>query len=146
MAVTPQSFRDQFEAFADPMEYSDAMISVYNTIAIALLNADVWDPNVLDYGTCLFIAHHLVLDRRDAATVAAGGVGGLVQGVLTSKSVDRVSASYDTAAVTMTDGAYWNMTTYGIRFLQLSRYMGAGGIQLGIGCGGPGFFTGVQSQ
>lgn len=135
MSVTPETFRQQFEAFADPNTYKDLDIETYASIALMFMNADRWGT-ALDYGTSLFIAHHLVLQTRDIAAVAAGGIPGGVQGVLTAKSVDKVAASYDVKSVTIENGDFWNMTTFGIRFLHYARMMGAGPIQIG-GRGGP---------
>lgn len=138
MAVTPESFRQTIKGFADPLKYSDIAISALVTAAVTLLNANRWDPGVIDYGTCLFVAHHLVLQERDIAVTAAGGIAGSVQGVIQGKQVDKVQVSYNTQAVVNEGASYWNMTTYGIRFYQLARMMGAGGIQIGQGPYAPG--------
>ncbi len=142
MAVTPASFRQEFKAFADPLLYSDAAITALVTAAGYLLNVNRWDPNIIDYGTSLFVAHHLVLAARDDLAASAGGIAGQVQGILISKQVDKVSAQYDWQAVINEGASYWNMSTYGIRFKQLSDLFGAGGMQLGIGYGPPGFWAG----
>lgn len=141
MAVTPQSFRQQFNAFVDPTLYSDAAITMYVGLAGSLFNQSRWDPNVIDFGTCLFVAHYMALEARDNMTAAAGGVPGAVTGVVTSKAVDKVSVGYDAGVVTLADGGFWNMTRFGIDLLRLARMMGAGGVQLGIGPPGP--LTGV---
>ena len=138
MSVTPTSFRQQFPEFKDPLLYSDAVINGYVTLAGAFLNAERWGTDVIDFGTSLFVAHYLVLSARDAMSTNAGGVPGAVTGVISSTAVDRFSAGYDTGAVTMENGAFWNMTRYGIDFLRIARMMGAGGMQLGIGPPGPG--------
>ena len=142
MAVTPSSFRQEFKAFADPLLYPDAAIAALVTAAGYLLNANRWDPNVIDYGTSLFVAHHVVLSARDLQTAEAGGIAGQVQGILISKQVDKVSAQYDWQAVINEGASYWNMSTFGVRFKQLSDMFGAGGVQLGVGCIGPGYWAG----
>lgn len=141
--VTPASFRQQFPAFRDPGVYEDGPISLYIQVAGNLLDANRWDT-LLDYGTMLFVAHHLVLAARDDATVAAGGIGGDVKGILTAKSVDKVAASYDASSVSIEDGDFFNMTRYGIEFLRLAKQFGAGGVQItgGIAPGGFGGFGG----
>lgn len=123
------TFRADFPEFASTSAYPAGTVAFYLGIAGAMLNADRWGA-LLDYGTALFIAHHLALSARDQNTVAAGGVPGTVSGPLASKSVDKVASSYDTGAVSLTDGGFWNLTSYGIRFLQTARLIGAGGIQL----------------
>jgi hypothetical protein len=136
MTVTSASFRQSFKAFDDPSIYDDDSVNMFIGIAGGLLNAGRWGAQ-LDYGTSLFVAHHLILMARDNATARAGGIPGTVQGVITSKSVDKVAVGYDAKSVSLTDGAFWNMTTYGIRFLQLARYMGTGPVQVNFGPGGP---------
>jgi hypothetical protein len=135
MAVTPESFRLDHNEFKDPNIYSDHDIDFNIGIAGKLLNVCRWD-DLLDAGTALFVAHFLVLGARAKKTSAAGGIPGAPVGMLTSKSVDKVAAGYDIDSVKMEDGAFWNMTTYGIRFLQLSRMIGAGGVQVGAGFAG----------
>lgn len=83
-----------------------------------------------DIGVGLVTAHHIALGTRDINTAAVGGVPGAIAAPQTSKSVDKVSASYDTAAVALKDGDFWNSTMYGIRYLSLARMMGAGGMQI----------------
>jgi len=144
MTVTVTSFRQDMPEFTDPSVYSAAMITRYINLGVNFQNQYRWDPSIIDYGTELFVAHNCVLDARNTAAVAAGGIPGTVQGVQTSKGADKVNVSYDTQAVTLENGEFWNMTTYGIRFLQLSRQYGTGGMQIGTGpCGSgapyPGF-------
>lgn len=127
--MTPTDFRTQFPEFACTTDYPDAQIVFWDGLAGALLNPDRWN-DLLDYGIGLFIAHHLVTSRRDQLAAEAGGVGGVVNGPQSAKSVDKVSASYDTGAVTFENGGFWNSSLYGIRLLQLVRITGAGGVQL----------------
>ena len=126
---TPSDFRQQFPEFRDPEVYSDPILDFWSGIASSLLNADRWGA-LLDYGISLFIAHHLVLGQRDVQADEVGGLPGIVNGPQTAKSVDKVAASYDTSAVSLTDAGFWNSSMYGIRFLQMARLMGAGGLQL----------------
>ena len=133
MAVTIASFRQSFPEFADPGVYDGGLITMFTDLAVnAFQNAARWDPNVIDYGTGLFVAHHLVLQARASQTADVGGIPGTVEGVRNNKSVDKVAVGYDVDSVTLNEQAsFWNMTTYGIRFLQLTRAFGSGGYQLG---------------
>jgi hypothetical protein len=140
--VTPGQFRQSFKAFRDPNIYDDFTINMFIGVAGNLLDPNRWDT-MLDYGTMLFVAHHLALSALDEATVEAGGIGGGVKGVLNSKSVDKVAAGYDTGAVTIENAGHWNMTRYGIEFFQLAEQFGSGGIQLLPGRGGVGGFGGM---
>ena len=128
--ITSAQFRIDFPEFANTATYPDVGVSFWITVATRMLPSLRWQDN-LDYGTELFVAHHLVLAARDQAASAAGGIPGEVKGPTASKSVDKVSVSYDAGAVALTDAGFWNLTSYGIRFLTLGRYVGAGGIQLG---------------
>ncbi len=127
--LTPAQFRSQFPEFACTSTYQELQIEFWLGLAAVMLNADRWG-DTLDYGTALFVAHHLATGQRDADMASAGGVPGTVNGPQTAKSVDKVSASYDSASVTLENAGFWNATSYGIRFLQLARWAGAGGIQL----------------
>lgn len=129
----PTTFRQLFPEFQDPAVYTDVVLEFWANVATVgdtpLLDPDRWG-SLLDAGTGLFVAHHVALAMRDQSTAYKGGVPGSIQGPTASKSVDKVSVSYDTSAVSMTDAAFWNMTSYGVRFLTYARLIGAGGIQM----------------
>jgi hypothetical protein len=74
----------------------------------------------------LFAAHNLSIGQRDQATAARGGVPGEATGPLNSKSVDKVSAGYDTGATATADAGDWNYTKYGQRLYRMMRAMGTG--------------------
>lgn len=126
---TPAQFRQRFREFADPELYQESSIEFWADLAATLMPADRWGA-ILDYGISLFVAHHLAISQRNEQAAEIGGALGVVNGPQTQKAVDKVSASYDTSAVSLTDAGFWNLTTYGIRFLQQARMIGAGGIQL----------------
>lgn len=122
-------FRTDFPEFASETTYPNATIALWLNVASLSLPADRWGT-LLDIGTELFVAHHLVVGARDAKAAAGGGIPGQTGGALASKSVDKVSVSYDTGASTIEGGDFWNSSTYGIQFLRMARMAGAGGIQL----------------
>ncbi|PSY57320.1 DUF4054 domain-containing protein [Escherichia coli] len=66
----------------------------------------------------------------DSRAMLAGGPGGSTNGVQSSKSVDKVSVSYDISATLNPDAGFWNNTRYGAEFYQLITMFGAGGRQL----------------
>lgn len=136
MAVTAASFRQQFNEFANPDLYSDFAINSWVTLALLMLDPARWDV-MLDYGTSLFVAHRLALARADVLASLVSGTPGAPKGVLTSKSIDKVSASYDAASITLEGAGQYNMTRYGIELWQLMGQMGAGGLQIS-GDGGDG--------
>ena len=108
---------------------SDTAVAFWVTAGEGLLNAERWGGQ-LDYGLALFTAHHIAIANRDAMVAAAGGVSGAVPGVVTSKSVDKVSVSYDGSLGTYEGAGFWNQTNYGVRFHQMARMVGAGGYQI----------------
>ena len=123
------TFRADFPEFSSSVTYPDAQVNLWLGHAARLLPSDRWEDS-LDLGTELFTAHYLALGRRDQMTANVGGVPGTVTGPQASKSVDKVSSSANTGAVILDNAGHWNMTTYGIRFLQLARMIGAGGVQI----------------
>lgn len=129
MSLTISTFRQVFPEFHDPGLYPDVVIEFYDTVALGLLDPTRWGANLLQ-GESLFVAHHLAMSARDAAVSQAGGVPGEVKGPVTAKGVDKVTVSYDAQAVALTDGGFWNMTSYGIRFLTYALQIGSGGAQL----------------
>ncbi|MPV69462.1 DUF4054 domain-containing protein [Burkholderia sp. BE17] len=122
-------FRQSFPEFNDTTTYPDSLVQFWMTVAVSLVNAERWGE-LTDLGIALVTAHHLALALKDQKTAAVGGVPGQVTGPQSSKAVDKVSASYDTAAVAIKDGGFWNATMYGVRYLSLAQMMGSGGIQL----------------
>lgn len=132
MTVTASSFRTNYPEFVDTTVYPDSQVAYYLNLAGLLLNANRW-KRLLDTGTELFIAHNLVLEANAQKTSAAGGVPGAMTGVVSSKSVDKVSVSYDTGAAIMPNAGHWNLTIYGARYVKLSRMFGAGPMQVGGG-------------
>lgn len=131
--IDTTQFRKDFPAFADTTTYTEAAIRLWLSVAVNLVNADRWGA-LYDLGVELLTAHQLALGARDTATVTGGGIPGVVQGIQTSAAVDKVSYGSDAGSVTLEGGGWYNMTTYGIRFLQLARWMGSGGYQTPPGC------------
>lgn len=127
--TNPAQFRSDFPEFSDTTIYPDSSVNLWMTVATSMVNTCRW-MELTDIGIELVTAHHLVLEKRDTDASNAGGTPGEVKGPTTSKSVDKVSVGYDSSAATLDDAGFWNLTTYGIRFLTMARMMGAGGLQL----------------
>lgn len=127
--INEAQFRATYPEFTDPTRFTGAAIGVQIAFAGLRLTSDRW-ADLLDMGAGLFVAHHMALSDRARASAAAGGSPGTVTGIVSSKSVDKVSVSYDVSSISLTDAGHWGMTIYGIQFLQLSRMVGSGGIQL----------------
>lgn len=127
--MDPTQFVTDFPEFSDTTAYPVSVIAFQIGIATSLLNADRWG-SMLNYGIELYVAHNLVLSAQASEDVAVGNTPGEMTGPTSAKGVDKVSVSYDTASASLTDGGFWNLTRYGVQFLQLARMMGSGGIQL----------------
>lgn len=129
MSITPAQFRADFPEFTDAVRYPDSLIQMWLTVAASLVNGCRW-MELTNIGIELVTAHHVVLAVRDQTSATVGGVPGEMTGPTASKSVDKVSKSYDTGAATLDDAGFWALTAYGIRYLSLARMMGAGGMQI----------------
>lgn len=90
-----------------------------------------------DFATEMWVAHQLVLEKQAVDQARNGGDPGTKIGVISSKSVNGVSVSFDVGSVaggSMQENAgYYNQTVYGMRFYRLMKIRGSGPIQIGIG-------------
>ncbi len=130
MSVTAASFRTNFPAFASTTDYPDAMINFWLDLGGRLLDQNRWG-DLYDYGEQLFMAHNLSLERG----VALGGTKqapGQVNGPQTAGAVDKVSYSRNPGLVMDPKNGHWNLTIYGLRYIQLVKMIGAGPIQVGV--------------
>ncbi len=123
------SFRANRPEFGDTAVFSGAMIDRLLARAYRLLDANRW-RTILDDGVEAWVAHHLVLAREAAVAVQSGDVPGMVRGMLTSESVDKVSAGYDTGSIALDDAGPYNRTAYGQEYWQLAQAVSIGGFQL----------------
>ena len=146
--VIPSQLRLDFPEFTDSTKYPDSGLQFYLDFAYRMLNADRFRSN-LDMAAELFAAHFIVLESQAQLSSASGSIPGLNSGIMSSKSVDVVSVSYDTGAGIEQGAGHWNLTTYGTRLMWMFRIFGAGGIQIGVGASPPyaglawGGFTGT---
>ena len=122
------TFRADFPAFTHAL-YPDASVDFWIRIGGLLLRPERW-ADLLDVGIELFTAHNLTLERLAAAN------GGAQGGVVSGKTVDKLSITYDASAGIIPDAGHWNLTTYGTRFLWLLNMAGMGPTQAGAGAAG----------
>ncbi|MDC7868801.1 hypothetical protein TH60_05665 [Pantoea ananatis] len=127
---TVADFRRDFPQFSDEAKFPDSQITFRLNLADRLLNENVTGRELFPYFVGLFVAHYLVLFAADRRASLSGGAGGSTNGVQASKSVDKVSVSYDTGSTLNSDAGFWNNSRYGAEFWQLMMMFGAGGIQL----------------
>lgn len=124
MTVTAASFRVNFPEFVDTSKYPDSMVNFWLAFMAKLLVPDRW-ADIIDEGLQLSLAHQLTIAYRNTL-----GAPGGVLAPQSAKAVDKVSASYDTKAVTLENAGHWNGSSYGLQFYQLLRMVGMGVIQL----------------
>ncbi|MBD2816341.1 DUF4054 domain-containing protein [Xenorhabdus sp. Flor] len=127
---TVEQFRTDFPEFTDPARYPDAAIGFYLRQADTLLDQDKHGEQFV-YLSELFTAHYVELrGKAIAGAVVSGSVNSAGGGIVSSKSVDKVSVSYDTSGVINPDAGFWNNTAYGREFYWWWATFGAGGRQL----------------
>lgn len=128
---TPEQFREMFPQFENTTTYPTPMISARLALADVLLSESRFGEEIFPYVVGLFVAHYMALYAADMRGVAVGSAGGANSGVQTSKSVDKVSVSYDASVTLNPDAGFWNNTRYGSEFWEYLMIFGAGAIQLG---------------
>lgn len=132
MSFTTPVFRNRYPEFADLSLYPASTVDYYLGLSEKLINNPARWGDVEDDGRMLFVAHHLVLERRALNDAAKGNVPGMASGPVNSRSVDKVSVGYDTQAGTIPGAGHWNLTQYGIRLKMLFDIVGAGPVQVGV--------------
>lgn len=125
MTVTLAEFRAAYPQFTDD-EYPTQQVEMRLTLADKFISASVFcDEVIRNHAICLYVAHYLT---ASGANLVGGKEASL--GVVSSKSVDGASVSYDTGSSTEMNAGFWNATSYGRELFQLLRVMGAGARQL----------------
>jgi len=141
--ISASQFQQNYDEFGNTEVYSPSVVQNVLTLAYLMLNSERWGA-ILDYGAQLFTAHYLALARRsaneNASDNSANNPTGTMIGPISARSVDKASVNYDTANAIIEGGNHWNLTIYGVQFLDMSRMVGAGPMQVGAGAGG--MFTG----
>jgi len=136
MTIDVAQFRADYPEFASTADFPNSAVQYWLKVAYSLLNASRWGAQ-LDLGAELYVAHNLSLEARAQKEAQNGGVPGSQSGPISSKSVDKVSVSYDTGGASEEGGGQWNLTIYGTRFYNLAKKMGAGPIYIGVGSSPP---------
>ena len=144
MAITVKQLRIDYPEFSDESLYIDSQIQFWLNFAYKFLDIRRWGTS-LDLAAELYTAHNLVIEIRAQATAETGAPPGESQGMVSSKSVDKVSLSYDTSSIAQEGAGHWNLTIYGLRYIRLARMFGSGGIQLGVGSSPSGAWSGPDT-
>ena len=122
-------FRQQFPEFRDSSIWPDESLEIWLQVANASLDTARW-RNYYRMGVALFVAHMLALGKMSELQAQRGGVPGMNMGLVSSKSVNGVSISYNNSLAVMEGGGHWNLTSYGLRFLYFARMAGSGPVQI----------------
>ena len=127
--MTLDEFRAAFPAFN---LFPDEAVSYRMALADAMFSPDVWtDPVILEHAKGLYVAHFLAMYGSTAVGGEnAGAMAAGASGVVSSKSVDGASVSFDTGASTFADAGFWNTTPYGRELWGLFLMFGAGARQI----------------
>lgn len=127
--TTPDQLRALFPEF-ESGTYPDSMVQQWLTVGAGFVNASRWGDQT-DFGVILYACHWLTLSKRQRDAASMGLAPGQNSGLLTSKSVDGVSAGYDASSVTIEGANHFNLTVYGVQFKDLARMFGVGVLQVG---------------
>ncbi len=142
MTATVATFREAFPEFASQTNYPSDRVQMWLDVAVKMVNEARWG-SLTDFGVHLYTAHHLAVQTRAIKAGAFGNVPGQTSGVLSSKSADGVSASYDTSVATLEGEGHWNLTVYGTMFRQHAKLMGIGPLSIeGAATGTAGAWSG----
>ena len=144
MTITAASLRAALPELVDATVYPDATIGFYIGLSAKLMDEGRWG-DLFDYGQTLFVAHRLVLSGRRVEAAAFGGAPGEASGPISSKSIDKVSVSYDTSTASEENAGFYNLTSYGQEFFRLVRMIGAGPIQVGMPTEGTSLYSGAYA-
>jgi hypothetical protein len=143
--INSATFRTDFPEFADANDYPDSSINYWLAIATIMIVAPRWG-RMLVFAIESYTAHNLVLEKQaqDAASLHAWP--GISKGVISAETPGAVSVNYDSSMTLEEEGGFWNLTTFGTRFLHLARLAGMGPMQVGPACGCPGTVPGAQND
>lgn len=109
------TFLEKFPQFNDLNKYPEESVQFWFDYSNKFFNIQKWGKFYED-GLYLLTAHNLIL----------AGLNGQVSGLLTSKSVDSVSAGYDITSIAYKKGGLFNRSIYGMQYYHLSQMIGAG--------------------
>jgi len=128
----PTTFRQHFPEF-DYTVYPDYLVQTYLDLGGIMVSPWRW-KRMRQRGIELVAAHMLALHQFAllSACGGAGGLGipGLARGIMTTKSVSKVSVGYDASHFMQEGAGPWNYTVYGQEFYWLMKMVGTGGVEM----------------
>jgi hypothetical protein len=119
-AITAERFAEILPEFSP---VPDSGYEPWVTAVRAIVDPGVWGDELYEIGAALWIAHQVTMDKT---STRSGGAP--MSGPMSTKRVDKVAVGYDTGAVTVAGAGSYNATSYGVRFLEFQRIIGAGPI------------------
>ena len=147
-------FRQDFPEFGDSQVYEDFPVGLWLDVGALMINKVRWPTtagavtgrSVWQVGIELFAAHNLSLERMNIKAAVRGAPPGWSRGSVASEGAGSVSVAYDTASGIEMDAGHWNLTNFGLRWLNMARMMGVGPMQVngrmhsGLMANGPAWF------
>lgn len=132
-AFSVSDFRAAYPQFTATV-VSDNQVQEYITLCNSMISYDLYG-DAWKRAMSLAIAHFITMDLMTQDTSTTPTVASIVAaakgaiGMLTSKSVGDVSASYSTDYLeTLNSWGTWNLTIYGQQFASLAKLMGKAGM------------------
>lgn len=123
--LTPETFKKFIPALADYIEMDNNMdtFMMYRDICKNSLQYAFWSDMYL-YAMSLAVAHYLTISNPDSAQRV--GPDATAGGVMSSRSIQGMSYSYETSKTMKENNAYmfWNRTGYGQTLVSLSLSRG----------------------
>lgn len=127
--MDPAQFVTDFPEFGSTPLYPVSAITFWLTVAEQMVNASLWQ-GMTNLGIELYAAHNLVLEAQALRTSRNRIPGGISQGPISAKSVDKVSVAFAVEAAAEDGAGQYNLTIYGTRYYRFTQIFGAGGVQL----------------
>lgn len=124
-----EAFRCNFPEFTDESAYPDSLLDFWAVVAEGIVDDCRWG-DMRDNALGLVLAHYVSLAIADQQAAIKGAIPGTNNGAVTQKKVGEASVSYDAINNSESGAGQWNKTTYGVRYISLTKLIGAGCVQL----------------
>lgn len=115
MIISIEEFLQMFPEFNNLDLYPQSRIRFWLEFSTQLVNEARWG-SLTKYGICFLAAHQLFISNLE----------GQVLGPSTSQSGEGLSESY--GSLINDDWSHYNLSTYGVQYMQLVKVIGAGPI------------------
>lgn len=117
--------KDDFRLFCPNVHATEAEIDLWLSEAMGALPESRW-RNLWRRGVVYYAAYNIVLMQM----IANGGLSGLagMTGTPTSKSVDGISQSYNSGAISSDNPGIKNACAYGLLYIDLAQKVGIGAL------------------